>query len=251
MRRVGSRLLILTLAVSPLACGEVPDEGEETSDTGLFPTSGASTTTESSNTGASDASTTGDTATTTATTTDDSASTSGTSASTDTSSTTSDDTSSTTGVPSDLPAWCDPTIGWSSTWIAWEQEVLVIMNQRRSEGANCGSEGSFAPAGPLTMQPNLSCAARMHSRDMEERGFFDHTNPDGDGPGERIAYSGYDGWGWGENIAWGYQSPAEVMAGWMSSDGHCSNIMYDGFTEVGVGYYTGNQWTQAFGTPAG
>jgi uncharacterized protein YkwD len=143
-------------------------------------------------------------------------------------------------------------LGWSSQWEQWEYEVLDIVNQRRSEGANCGSEGNFPAAGPLTMQVNLRCAARHHSRDMEEQGFFDHTNPNtGEGPGERIDNAGYDNWGWGENIAWGYQSPAEVMQGWMDSDGHCSNIMNGSFTEIGVGYYSGNQWTQAFGTPPG
>jgi uncharacterized protein YkwD len=38
------------------------------------------------------------------------------------------------------------------------------------------------------------------------------------------------------------------MTGWMSSDGHCSNIMTGVFEEIGVGYYDGANWTQTFGT---
>lgn len=132
---------------------------------------------------------------------------------------------------------------------AWEAEVLEIVNQRRSEGANCGAQGSFGPAGPLTSDPNLRCAARMHSRDMEERGFFDHTNPDGEGPGVRVDAAEYIWSTWGENIAYGYPDPEAVMQGWMSSDGHCSNIMNPAFVHLGVGHYGSNQWTQVFGAP--
>jgi uncharacterized protein YkwD len=77
------------------------------------------------------------------------------------------------------------------------------------------------------------------------------TNPDGLGPDDRMAAAGYDGWGWGENIASGYGSPANVMDGWMNSDPHCPNIMDDGFTLIGVGCYPeglyGNSWTETFG----
>jgi uncharacterized protein YkwD len=43
------------------------------------------------------------------------------------------------------------------------------------------------------------------------------------------------------------------MDGWMTSTGHCTNIMNDGSNEIGVGYaYTagssyGHYWTQTFG----
>ena len=36
--------------------------------------------------------------------------------------------------------------------------------------------------------------------------------------------------------------------GWLDSDGHCSNIMNPGFTEIGVGFHD-YYWTQNFGTP--
>jgi len=148
-------------------------------------------------------------------------------------------------VPSN--AYCDPVADWLDASRAFEEEVLVLVNQRRSEEATCGTYGSFAPAGPLTFDPALRCAARAHSMDMGERDFFSHTNPDGEGPGVRLSYAGYSGFGWGENIAWGYPTPAAVVAGWMSSDGHCANIMRSEWTIIGVGYYEGNIWTQTFG----
>lgn len=148
----------------------------------------------------------------------------------------------------DIPAetYCDDTASWDSNFTALEFEVLDIVNQRRAEGAYCGND-YFPPAPPLQMDASLRCAARMHSKDMEDRDFFDHTNPDGDGPGPRLAAAGYSGGGWGENIARGYGSPESVMEGWMESSGHCRNIMNEDSRLIGVGYYTGNTWTQTFG----
>jgi uncharacterized protein YkwD len=146
--------------------------------------------------------------------------------------------------------YCSDVAGWDPTWIALEDEVLELVNERRAEGADCGSPGSFEPAGPLTMNAALCCAARRHARDMGTRDYFDHFSPEGDGPGERFDRAGYEGSTWGENIAWGYASPAAVVSGWMDSPGHCANIMNARFTEMGVGYYEGNLWTQAFGRAA-
>jgi uncharacterized protein YkwD len=144
-------------------------------------------------------------------------------------------------------AYCDPVADWPADWEQWEQEVLVLVNEQRAAGADCGSAGVFEPVDPLAMNSALRCAARNHSMDMFERDFFSHTNPDGDGPAARIDDAGYDGFTWGENIAWGYPTPESVIDGWMNSDGHCANIMRPFFTEIGVGYYEGNYWTQAFG----
>jgi uncharacterized protein YkwD len=87
---------------------------------------------------------------------------------------------------------------------------------------------------------------------MAARDFFEHTNPDGVGPGERIEEAGYNWMGFGENIGWGYESPEGMMGGWVSSPGHCSNIMTGWFVELGVGYFEGPEpgefiWTQNFG----
>lgn len=144
-------------------------------------------------------------------------------------------------------SYCSAVADWSPDWAEFEEQVLVLVNEHRAAGADCGSTGSFAAASPLSMNDALRCAARNHSMDMGVRDFFDHTNPDGDGPGPRLDRAGYDYTTWGENIAWGYPTPEAVVAGWMSSDGHCANIMRDSFTEIGVGYYEGNLWTQTFG----
>ena len=126
-----------------------------------------------------------------------------------------------------------------------EVRAYVLANRARRE----------AGLAPLEMRYDLVRLARRHAKDMARRDFFSHTNPDGDGPSQSLDAAGFDGFTWGENIAWGQRSPQQVVAGWMSSDGHCRNIMSPVFTELGVGYYLDandsyrHYWTQNFGTP--
>ncbi|MCR9163368.1 MAG: CAP domain-containing protein [Nannocystaceae bacterium] len=153
-------------------------------------------------------------------------------------------------VPSN--AYCADVSSWDSTMTEFEEEVLILVNEARSQGANCGGQ-SFGPAGPLTMHPALRCAARVHSKDMAERNYFDHNNPDGEDPFVRMEQAGYSYFTAGENIAAGQPTPQAVMQGWMDSPGHCSNIMNPDFEDLGVGTFSGTgaqfgiYWTQAFG----
>jgi uncharacterized protein YkwD len=152
---------------------------------------------------------------------------------------------------------CAAVADWDPEWVQFEEEVLRLVNEFRSQPADCGVEGQFAAAGPLTMNPILRCSARLHSLDMFERDYFDHNTPDGVDPFERMAEAGFVGSGGGENIALGQRSPEEVMVAWMESDGHCANVMRAAFDTIGVGYHPGsgargvgsNYWTQNFGAP--
>jgi uncharacterized protein YkwD len=134
----------------------------------------------------------------------------------------------------------------------WEDQVLQLTNARRAAGAVCGNQ-SFAPAAPLAPNPALTAAARGHSRDMAERGFFEHTNPDGRTPADRAVAAGFQSRYVGENIAAGQRGPTEVVQAWMDSPGHCQNIMDPHYRVLGVGYFFspqsshGHYWTQDFG----
>ncbi|HTV17443.1 MAG TPA: CAP domain-containing protein [Polyangiaceae bacterium] len=152
---------------------------------------------------------------------------------------------------------CAPVADWDPAWVQFEEEVLLLVNEFRSQPADCGVEGEFEAAAPLTMNPILRCSARLHSLDMFERDYFEHDTPDGVDPFERMAEAGFVGSGGGENIAFGQRSPQEVMDAWMESDGHCANVMRANFDTLGVGYHPGSQmrggnsnyWTQNFGAP--
>lgn len=153
----------------------------------------------------------------------------------------------------DGEAGCIGAAQASAQWERLEEEVLELVNEVRERGAKCGSKGSFEAAPALTLDKKLRCAARRHSKDMVERTFFDHTNPDGETPMKRMNEAGYKGRYAGENIAAGQASSQEVMKGWMKSDGHCANIMNPRYQHLGVGYLDAPEskyrhyWTQNFG----
>ncbi len=148
-------------------------------------------------------------------------------------------------------AYCEPAQNWPTESNTWEFDVLALVNQRRSEGANCGGT-SLGPAPALSMNGALSCAARVHSWDMATQGYFDHSSQNGDQPWDRMTKAGYNWRAAGENIAMGQANPTDVMNAWMSSQGHCQNIMNPDFVDIGIGYHgaSGSKlWTQVFGRP--
>ncbi|MFD0687218.1 CAP domain-containing protein [Actinomadura fibrosa] len=120
-------------------------------------------------------------------------------------------------------------------------QVIALTNAERAKHG----------CGPLTLDAKLQSAAQAHSADMVARNFFDHTNPSGKDPGDRITAAGYRWSTYGENIAAGQQTPASVMSSWMNSPGHRANILNCKFKNIGVGVAKkGNSpyWTQDFGT---
>ena len=125
----------------------------------------------------------------------------------------------------------------------FESEVIDLVNAERT------TQGLL----PLVYDAQLTTAARDHSRDMGANDYFSHTSLDERSAGDRITDAGYDWRTYGENIAAGYPTPQAVMAGWMDSPGHRSNILNPGFCDIGVGYAHdagsayGHYWTQNFG----
>ena len=129
----------------------------------------------------------------------------------------------------------------ADTVAAYEQEVFDLVNQIREEN---GLE-------PFMYNETLAETARAHSQDMIDRNFFDHTNPDGKSPFDRMRDNGLSYSMAAENIAVGYPSPEAVVEGWMNSEGHRANIL-GGCEELGVGLALGGSygyyWTQCFAT---
>ncbi len=135
---------------------------------------------------------------------------------------------------------------------AMASAAVLLTNQARSQSRQCGSE-TYDAVGNLSWNEQLAEAALAHSVDMASRNYFDHTNPDGENPGARIARTGYDAQTWGENIAAGYATVEQAIAGWLNSPGHCANIMNGNFTEFAVmsarseNSAYGTYWTMVLG----
>lgn len=120
-----------------------------------------------------------------------------------------------------------------------EAEVLALVNEER---AKVGCQ-------PLRADKALNSLAEAFSKDMAERDFFDHTDPDGDTPWDRAEQAGITNLG-GENIARGQADAKAVMASWMASEGHRENILNCDYKTIGIGAHFadgGPWWTQDFG----
>lgn len=103
---------------------------------------------------------------------------------------------------------------------------------------------------PLALDATLSRMAQGHACDMADRGYFDHTAPDGSGLFDRARRAGLSGFcHLAENIARGQRDIPTVMAIWLRSAGHRANLLDPALTHVGLGRASGPHWVQVFGGP--
>jgi uncharacterized protein (TIGR03000 family) len=124
-----------------------------------------------------------------------------------------------------------------------EMEILELTNRDRKK----------AGVPPLAPNARLFQAARRHSANMARQEKLDHILDD-KAPDDRIRASGYRAINWGENIAFGQRTAAQVLDTWMNSEGHRKNILNEDFTEIGIGVAISQDgllyFTQVFGRRA-
>ena len=89
----------------------------------------------------------------------------------------------------------------------------------------------------------LTIAARAHSQEMLDKGYFSHDSFDGQNFGVRIRALGFPTTrGLAENVAWGTSvmgEPDDVFARFMASESHHHNIVDGGLRRIGVGVVAG------------
>lgn len=114
--------------------------------------------------------------------------------------------------------------------------LCLINGERAANGLNA-----------LHVDDRLTRSSTAHSQDMVARRYFEHVNPEGMTPRQRMAAAGYlDGATWwivGENIAAAdapLYTPAQVVRAWMASTGHRENILESGFRDIGIGITLGS-----------
>lgn len=99
----------------------------------------------------------------------------------------------------------------------------------------------------LTSDPRLALIARHHSYDMATRGFFNHTNPDGENHADRLKKSSYKCFDSAENIHWtgwktGNRTSEEELAyqtilSFTKSAPHNEAMLVPQYNTVGIGIY--------------
>ena len=107
----------------------------------------------------------------------------------------------------------------------------------------------------LAISDTLTAAAKWMSADMAVNDYFAHTSQDGRSPTQRMADAGYPAFAtWtGEDLAAGYTSTADVLAGWIGSPAHYAVLVNPEYHAIGIGrgYASGSvygwYWTADFG----
>ena len=143
--------------------------------------------------------------------------------------------------------YCAAVAAWPETDANVEAQIVAFLNGVRVVGLDCSGITAGERLNLLTEEEALDCAARVHTRDMIERDYFDHISPDGDGPEDRVARAGYPVGVVGEvigelDLA---ASPDGVLNGG-SED--CAVLLDPSFDAVGAGYYDG-VWTIVLAGP--
>jgi uncharacterized protein YkwD/chitodextrinase len=137
---------------------------------------------------------------------------------------------------------CNPGAAWPANNQSFADQVVALVNQHRA------AMGLVQ----LKVSPTLTAAAVWKARHMAYYGYMQHDDP---APPiarlwyQRVQACGYTGGGMGENIAYGYPTPQDVMNGWLNSPGHKANIENASYRVIGVGAAGSTvYWAQDFGT---
>ena len=119
----------------------------------------------------------------------------------------------------------------------YETEVLRLVNAERARYG----------LAPLSMDDGAVKVAHLRAKEIVLS--FSHTRPDGSSCFTAAKEFGVTYSAAGENIAYGYATPAQVVNGWMNSEGHRKNILSASFSKIGIGCYESRgvlYWSQFF-----
>jgi uncharacterized protein YkwD len=116
-----------------------------------------------------------------------------------------------------------------------EARMLELVNAERVK----------AGVKPLTLDRTIIPVARAHSKDMWERQYFAHENPDGESPADRMTKGSVRFLTAGENLALA-QTVELAHKGLMNSPGHKRNILDPDFSRIGIGVIDGGIYGKMF-----
>jgi len=140
---------------------------------------------------------------------------------------------------------------WNGAVIRWHTEEMPTSADASERACMDATNAYRLMMGKplLEIDERLVRAARKHSQEMVDLGYFAHASPvpERKSPGQRCALEGYSGGG-AENIAIAADGRG-AFDGWYSSSGHHRNML-GGHRQLGVGRageFPGRTFTQDFG----
>ena len=86
----------------------------------------------------------------------------------------------------------------------------------------------------LRLSPELTEAAKGHSRDLAKWDRISHYGSDGSNPWDRVKRTGYNAKVAAESVGTGQASIVEVMKGWQESAGHNKNLLLPDVEHMGI-----------------
>ena len=128
-------------------------------------------------------------------------------------------------------------------WEELEVRAVELINEHRTNGLQCPG-GMMEPVEEVQMDETLRCAARLHSKDMVDSGYFSTTNPEtGENTRDRIEAAGYDPDQVGGVVVSGDLTAEQYLQTLVGDAEHCETIMNGDFEDIGVGRYEFERWT--------
>ena len=105
-----------------------------------------------------------------------------------------------------------------------QQQIIDLVNQfRHNDGLPT-----------LQLNEHLQNAATDKNNDMIQQQYFSHRTPEKSQDISAFVPEDYDYYAIGENLAYGFQTPEELVSAWTHSESHLSNILYRFYTDTGV-----------------
>lgn len=112
---------------------------------------------------------------------------------------------------------------YTDTALKAQRARKLINDYRKSKGLN-----------PLTLDAQLTAAAKAHSRDLARWDRISHYGSDGSNPWDRVKRVNYPARTVAENVGTGQSSVDEVFKGWQNSPSHDKNLLMRDVSQMGI-----------------
>jgi len=112
---------------------------------------------------------------------------------------------------------------YSSTSLNAQRARDLINTYRKSKGLR-----------PLTLDAQLTVAAKAHAKDLGKWDRISHYGSDGSNPWDRVKRTGYSAKVAAENVGTGQATLDEVFKGWQKSPGHDRNLLMTDIEHMGI-----------------
>lgn len=133
---------------------------------------------------------------------------------------------------------------YSKTTLDVEHARTLINEYRKKHGLK-----------PLQLSPELTAAAKAHSRDLARFDRISHYGSDGSNPLDRVKRAGYNPRLAAENVGTGQATFEEVLQGWKASPSHNKNLLMADARHMGIALVQDPKtefktfWTLVLGAP--